>query len=176
MIRTGGIRHPRRVKCTGWGGALTGAVTFCPFCGGRQDVNLRRIHFRDLGFNAPMACPECCSPLSRIESDAGPVLQIERCPTCCGLFFNPGEVEAPLDAQTSPLVWLDPVRLNRIAEDFEEERKIPYRWCPACSERMSHADFGGHSGVILDCCGSHGLWLDGASSVVWPSGGGRVAG
>lgn len=137
-------------------------MTFCPFCGVRQEVNLRQVHFRDLGFNPSMACPECTTPLSLIEFDTEPAIQIERCPTCYGLFFNPGEIEALLDAQTSPLVWLDPVQLQQIAADFQEEREIIYRRCPSCSERMSHANFGGHSGVILDYCGTHGLWLDGS--------------
>lgn len=137
-------------------------MTYCPFCGVRQDVNLRQIHFRDLGFNPSMACPECTTQLTVIEFSTEPAIQIERCPTCFGLFFNPGEVEALLDAQTNPLVWLDPVQLNQIAADFEEERVIIYRKCPTCSERMSHANFGGHSGVILDYCGTHGVWLDGS--------------
>jgi len=137
-------------------------MTFCPFCGVRQDVNLREIHFRDLGFNPSMACPECTTPLSMIEFSTEPAIQIERCPTCFGTFFNPGEVEALLDAQTNPLVWLDPVQLNQIAADFEEERKIFYRKCPTCAERMNHVNFGGHSGVILDRCGPHGVWLDGS--------------
>jgi hypothetical protein len=60
----GSIRHQGPVKCTSCGGALTGPMTFCPFCGVRQDVNLRQVHFRDLGFNPSMACPECTTALS----------------------------------------------------------------------------------------------------------------
>lgn len=152
-------------------------MTFCPFCGVRQEVDLRRVHFRDLGHNPSMSCPECCTPLSRIEFGTEPVLQIERCPTCLGLFFNPGEIEALLDEGTSGVVWLDPVQLKQIAADFEGEREIVYRRCPVCSERMSHANFGGHSGVILDYCGSHGLWLDGGKFrrlAEWWRAGGRL--
>ncbi|OYV05088.1 MAG: hypothetical protein CFE26_13435 [Verrucomicrobiales bacterium VVV1] len=137
-------------------------MTFCPFCGVRQDVNLRQIHFRDMGFIPSMACPECTTPLAMIEFDTEPKIQIERCPTCYGTFFNPGEVEALLDTQTNPLVWLDPEQLNQIAADFQQEREIFYRKCPVCFERMSHVNFGGHSGVILDRCGTHGVWLDGS--------------
>ena len=31
-----------------------------------------------------------------------------------------------------------------------------------CSERMSHLNFGGRSGVIIDRCGTHGVWLEGS--------------
>ena len=42
-------------------------MTFCPFCGGRQDVNLRQVHFRDLGTDASLPCPHCAIPLDVIE-------------------------------------------------------------------------------------------------------------
>lgn len=150
------------VKCSSCGGKLEGAMTFCPFCGVRQDVNLRQIHFRDLGANASFPCPHCVTPLDVIEFDTTPAMQIERCTTCFGMFFNPGELEFLLDAQTNPLVWLDPVQLNQIAADFGHSHDVVYRKCPMCSERMSPLNFGGHSGVILDRCGTHGLWLEGS--------------
>jgi Zn-finger nucleic acid-binding protein len=134
-------------------------MTFCPFCGVRADVDLRQIHFRDLGQNAAMPCPQCTMPLGTIEFDIGPKVRIERCLGCRGMFFNPGEMQALLDAQTNPLVWLDPLQLNQISADFYEDRPIIYRKCPTCSERMSHVNFGGRSGVILDSCGTHGVWL-----------------
>jgi Zn-finger nucleic acid-binding protein len=138
-------------------------MTFCPFCGVRQDVNLRQIHFRDLGTDASLPCPHCTTPLDVIEFDTEPKVRIERCTTCFGTFFNPGELETLLDAQTNPLVWLDPVQLNQIAADFQENRDvITYNKCPMCAERMSHLNFGGRSGVIIDRCGTHGLWLKGS--------------
>jgi Zn-finger nucleic acid-binding protein len=138
-------------------------MTFCPFCGVRQDVNLRQIHFRDLGTDASLPCPHCETPLDVIEFETEPKVRIERCTTCFGTFFNPGELETLLDAQTNPLVWLDPTQLNQIAEDFRQDRdNIVYHRCPMCAERMSHLNFGGRSGVIVDRCGTHGLWLEGS--------------
>lgn len=137
-------------------------MTFCPYCGVRQDVNLRQIHFRDLGTDAALPCPECETPLSVIEFDTEPKMRIERCGKCYGAFFNPGELEALLDAQTNPLVWIDPVQLQQIAADFGYNHEVIYRKCPMCAERMSHLNFGGSSGVILDRCGMHGVWLEGS--------------
>ncbi len=137
-------------------------MTFCPFCGVRQDVNLRQIHFRDLGTDAALPCPHCTTPLDVIEFDSEPKVRIERCTTCFGTFFNPGELEILLEAQTNPLVWLDPVQLNQIASDFNHDPLIAYRKCPMCSERMSHINFAGRSGVIVDRCGTHGVWLEGS--------------
>ncbi|WP_367874629.1 zf-TFIIB domain-containing protein [Luteolibacter sp. Populi] len=150
------------MKCNSCGGRLEGAMTFCPFCGVRQDVNLRQIHFRDLGTDAALPCPECTTPLAVVEFETEPKIRIERCATCFGAFFNPGELEALLDAQTNPLVWIDPVQLQQIAKDFGYTHEVVYRKCPMCAERMSHLNFGGQSGVILDRCGTHGVWLEGS--------------
>jgi Zn-finger nucleic acid-binding protein len=128
----------------------------------RQDIDLKQVHFRDLGEAANLTCPVCDARLGVIEFNVEPKIQIERCNTCYGMFFNPGELQALLAAQTNPLVWLDPVQLNQIAADFDHDRAIVYRKCPVCAERMSPLNFGGHSGVILDSCGTHGVWLEGS--------------
>lgn len=136
-------------------------MTFCPYCGVRQDIDLRQIHFRNLGSNETMACPSCESRLSVIEFDTDPPLHIERCFGCHGMFFNPGELQALLDQQTNPNVWLDTVQMQQIAAEYGYRHEVVYRKCPMCSERMSHLNFGGRSGVILDRCGTHGLWVEG---------------
>ncbi len=149
------------MKCTSCGGRLEGAMTFCPYCGLRQDIDLRQIHFRDLGQDASLPCPSCESALSVIEVETEPPMRVERCNDCHGMFFNPGKLEALLNSQTHPLVWLDNVQMNQIGEDFGFSHEVVYRKCPMCSERMSHINFAGHSGVILDRCGTHGVWLEG---------------
>lgn len=136
-------------------------MTFCPYCGVRQDIDLRKIHIRDLGMDESLPCPCCESALSVVEFDTQPVIRIERCNACYGMFFNPGELEALLDGQTHPLVWLDPVQMNQIGEDYGFQHEVVYRKCPMCSDRMSHLNFAGRSGVILDRCGTHGVWVEG---------------
>lgn len=149
------------MKCLNCGGALAGTMTFCPYCGVRQDIDLRQVHFRDLGSDGTMACPGCESTLSVIEFDAGAPIRVERCASCHGMFFNPGELEALLDAQTNPLVWLDQVQMAQIGQDYGFQHEVVYRKCPCCSERMNHINFAGRSGVIIDRCGTHGVWLEG---------------
>lgn len=135
-------------------------MSFCPFCGVRADVDLRQIHFRDLGTDASLPCPHCDSALGIIEFETDPKVRIERCPECLGMFFNPGELEFLLESETNPLVWLDPKQLDQIATDYGFHHEVIYRKCPCCAERMSHLNFGGNSGVILDFCGTHGVWLE----------------
>ncbi|MGA7992660.1 MAG: zf-TFIIB domain-containing protein, partial [Thermoanaerobaculia bacterium] len=35
-----------------------------------------------------------------------------------------------------------------------------YRPCPVCKKLMNRSNFGGGSGVIVDVCGPHGVFLD----------------
>lgn len=137
-------------------------MNFCPYCGVRQEIDLRQLHFRDLSVEgASLSCPECRLPLQLIEVATNPPMKIERCGTCFGMFFNPGELEAVLHQQTEAAVRFDSLMLEQISADFGHRHEVIYRKCPMCFERMSHLNFGGRSGVILDRCGTHGLWLDG---------------
>ena len=112
-----------------------------------------------------------------IEIASEPPVNIDRCTSCLGMFFNPGEMESLLDARTNPLVWLDTAQLNQIAADFAGDEEVVYRKCPVCAERMSRVNFGRHSGVIIDQCGAHGVWLDGSKLrrlTEWWRAGGRL--
>jgi Zn-finger nucleic acid-binding protein len=149
------------MQCHHCGGALEGTMTFCPYCGVRQDIDLRQIHYRDLGSEDALPCPSCETMLTLIEFDTTPPMRVERCQACHGMFFNPGELQALLEESTHPLVWLDTVQIQQIADDFGHDHQVVYRKCPTCAERMSHINFAGHSGVILDRCGLHGLWIEG---------------
>lgn len=135
-------------------------MTVCRFCGTRQDIDLRQLHFRDLGRDEALPCPDCRTPLSVIEFDLEPRIRIERCGACHGMFFNPGELEAVLEMSTNPTVWVDDQQLKQIAEQYGFRHKVVYVPCPCCGEIMSHINFGGRSGVILDRCGAHGVWLN----------------
>jgi Zn-finger nucleic acid-binding protein len=152
-------------------------MTFCPFCGVRQEVDLRQINFRDLGTDASLPCPHCTTPLGVIEFDSEPKVRIERCTTCHGNFFNPGELEVLLESRAPSLVWLDEVQLGQIATDLVPEEEFVYRRCPMCAELMSRVNFGGKSGVIIDRCGTHGAWLDGnelRQLIEWWRAGGKL--
>ena len=165
------------MKCTNCSGRLEGPMTFCPFCGVRQEVDLRQINFRDLGTDASLPCPHCTTPLGVIEFDSEPKVRIERCTTCHGNFFNPGELEVLLESRAPSLVWLDEVQLGQIATDLVPEEEFVYRRCPMCAELMSRVNFGGKSGVIIDRCGTHGAWLDGnelRQLIEWWRAGGKL--
>jgi Zn-finger nucleic acid-binding protein len=134
----------------------------CPYCQVFNEVDLKQIAFRDLGTVEPaMSCPACRCALHHLQIDLEPPVTLERCGGCQGLFFNPGELEYVLNAQTNPVVVLDYQQIDGLVSEVSNPGEIRYRKCPGCSERMSPHNFGGRSGVIPDKCGSHGYWLDG---------------
>ena len=152
--------HSLVVKCSNCNGRLSSDFNICPYCGVRVEVDLKQVHFRDLGPNPNLPCPDCATPLNVIEFQSDPKVAVERCPSCFGMFFNPGEVELFLETHTTDVVWLDNNQLNVLAkENPNTGEDIRYAACPICRERMSHINFGKLSGVILDWCGTHSLWL-----------------
>lgn len=150
----------RTMKCSSCGGRLEGPMTVCNFCGVCPDIDLRQIHFIDLGPVPGMQCPGCRMPLDRLQISTGPPVEIERCAGCHGIFFNPGELELLLNDQSHPVVWLDPEAMAGVVEQFHTPAEVVYRRCPVCSEFMNRVNFGGRSGVIIDRC-RDGVWLDG---------------
>ena len=85
---------------------------------------------------------------------------IEKCGTCHGLFFDPGELDSLLGAKV-----VDGSRVNydRIKElcKTRPQKKVSYRPCPVCSKTMNRVNFGTRSGVVIDRCREHGIFLDG---------------
>lgn len=176
LSRRTSARDAFHVKCSECSGRLEGNMMSCPFCGTRQDIDLRKIHFRDLGSDASLPCPDCRSALHVVEIDTDPAMTIERCPSCMGMFFNPGELEKLIEEHTHEFVWVDKQRLEGIAENYGHNYEVIYLQCPMCHERMSHRNFGGSSGVIVDHCGTHGIWIQGGELrrlMEWWSAGGK---
>jgi len=149
------------MKCRSCGGTLDSNFNTCPYCGTRAEVDFLTVNFRDLGTSTGLPCPDCSKPLNSIEFNTNPPITIERCDTCYGCFFNPGEIELLLEQMTSDIIWLDEERISNLNKDRDHDGQTS-RWakCPICSERMSPMNFGGESGVILDRCGKHGLWAE----------------
>jgi Zn-finger nucleic acid-binding protein len=101
-------------------------------------------------------CPGCQSPME-VEVQRG--VEIHRCIGCAGLWLDPGELESMVDEPRH--VQPDVARLREGMKEVEVPRgPVRYRKCPRCTQVMSRRNFGSHSGVIVDECRTHGLYLD----------------
>lgn len=108
----------------------------------------------------------------------GLAVEIDRCGTCHGIFFDPDELETALLHATHARAEVDRDRLTQL---IEEERKtdhdtVRYVPCPDCGQLMNRKAYGARSGVVVDRCKEHGVWLDGgemAHLVKWARAGGQ---
>ena len=107
-------------------------------------------------------CPRCGISLRTIDLKLDGRFLIERCDECLGLFFDPGELEVLLEATVANVFNIDRCRLDAINSTMRaNDYPVSYIKCPICSKIMNRVNFGAKSGVIVDRCRDHGVWLDG---------------
>lgn len=119
------------------------------------------------------ACPHCNGPLFE---DGSPIAE-PHCPLCGGA-LRAMCIEGGDEAACCPSCkgfWLDritfarainPQRIpKRYAESKEhwfkaDQRSVQYVACPRCGRFMNRENFARMSGIVVDCCRDHGVWLD----------------
>ena len=83
-----------------------------------------------------------------------------------------------MDESVDNVFHIDYKGLNRMVEDRNGQKmKIKYVKCPVCSNIMNRINFGIRSGVIIDRCKGHGVWLDGGQLkqlLEWRKAGGKL--
>lgn len=149
-------------NCTNCSAPLPLNSVSCDYCGSRNDVDLKGIHYYTTHeADTKRLCPRCRISLTSIDLKIEGKFLIERCAECLGLFFDPGELEALLESSVTNVFeinrgWL--AILN--STDKTDDRPVSYVKCPACAKLMNRINFGARSGVVVDRCREHGVWLD----------------
>jgi Zn-finger nucleic acid-binding protein len=166
-------------NCRNCGASLPANSLVCPYCKTRHDVDLKGIHHHTLETpTSDRTCPRCNIPLPTIDLEIGEKFLIERCPHCLGLFFDPGELEALLDRSISHVYAIDYSRLQELQKlKRHQDYPVKYIKCPVCRKLMNRVNYGAQSGVIIDRCRYHGVWLDGGELrqlLEWTKAGGQI--
>lgn len=135
----------------------------CDYCGSRNDVDLKGVHYYTTHeADTDRICPRCRISLKTIDLKIKGRFLIERCPECLGLFFDPGELEALLEASVSNVFEINRSQLSQLSRGgCGDEQPVAYIKCPVCATFMNRVNFGVRSGVVVDRCREHGVWLDG---------------
>lgn len=167
------------MNCKKCGAPLPPDSMICKYCKALNDIDLHGITVRPAPpGEAAHQCPRCSSILSAVHIGRGS-FTIERCPACHGIFFDPGELEHLIDALVSNVQEVDTARIQALIE-FEApqtESGVQYVRCPICADVMNRRNYGARSGVIVDRCRAHGVWLDGgefSKLLRWVKAGGRI--
>ena len=120
------------------------------YCGGEP---------RPVDNSAPLTCPGCGERMQVLEKRG---LAIDVCPGCSGTWYDRGELETHLETEQGPV----PAPTRERSEGgvgFRVELggdDVVYRRCPRCQSPMMRRNHLGSSGIIVDECGTHGMYLD----------------
>ncbi len=166
-------------RCSNCQAPLPPGSLLCEYCGNRTDIDLKGIHYNTTHENeTPRICPRCNVKLKTLDLKLEGRFLIDRCEHCLGIFFDPGELEFLLEATVKNISGIDQAGLNAINEKREPNQyPISYLKCPVCEQLMHRVNFGAKSGVIVDRCKEHGIWLDGGELrqlLEWMKLGGRL--
>lgn len=132
----------------------------CAYCGTRNNVDLQGLgNFTVVTAEQPRHCPNCNNEMQSINIASCEAFFIEKCSECSGLFFDPNELEALLDQKVQHDSTINYERLNELTQ-LRPQNKISYRPCPVCQKMMNRTNFGTRSGVVIDQCRDHGIFLD----------------
>ena len=167
-------------RCKSCSAPLPANQLNCLYCGIRNDLDLHsRFNLNAADLPHQRICPQCDLELGsyHIELDNKELLQIERCEQCFGLFFDKGEIEQLMEHSVSGFISINHNLITHINQDRFQNREIKYRKCPVCSSYMQRKNYGQRSGVIVDRCMEHGIWLDNGELIhllEWKKAGGKI--
>ena len=123
---------------------------YCAHCG----ADATREPVEDGG--KPLKCPRCREDLQSLRLGA---TVARECAQCGGLWLDPDSLQKLANAreENTAVVSVLAARVPLATATPDVVRYIP---CPRCDKLMNRSNFARSSGVILDVCKSHGVWLD----------------
>jgi Zn-finger nucleic acid-binding protein len=146
-------------KCKHCSAPLPSSSIICEYCGVRNDIELQPKINRGLPKSKRM-CPDCMVYLDSIDIGENDRFIIEKCERCYGLFFDINELETLLKQSVESTYWINPKKLHSLQQHPLHKDTVLYRKCPECSKIMQRKNYMNKSGVIMDVCMEHGIWLD----------------
>ncbi len=141
------------------------SITACPSCFGAV--------FKGMRF-----CPGCGAAVERSESESDKKLACPRCEkelvlaviggtiihecSICGGFWLVTETfqKICVDRDQQERIIVYPSLAKPIERQPDTRPNKFYVPCPECGELMNQKNFAGCSGILIDSCKSHGVWLD----------------
>lgn len=105
-----------------------------------------------------MKCPRCAGTLKKTHYED---IEVDQCPSCHGIWLDRGELQPILTNEET--VFSEALKAASVAGQtfgMPEAEKLSVEPCPKCSKPMAPMSFSANSGVIIDSCAEHGIWLD----------------
>ncbi len=152
------------MKCKFCSAPLPREGAICSYCGQRNPLNLGVLSAIEIEEkNTTLNCPVCDVAFDNINIGLKKRLLVQRCHECDGLFIIEDILEQLIDKQSTPKEQIDLHVLRFIQNNprHKQEKVVKYRSCPVCHKIMQRTNYRAVSGVIIDRCLRHGIWLDG---------------
>lgn len=122
---------------------------FCARCGAEAA--------REAVENAtPMSCPRCAEPLEALRLGT---TTLRECAACGGLWVDPATLQTLSDSREQQAAVASALAAHVPTRDTAPDT-VRYIRCPQCAKVMNRVNFARSSGVIMDVCKVHGIWLD----------------
>jgi Zn-finger nucleic acid-binding protein len=137
------------VTCASCFAPMFAGARFCAHCGAeavRERVDEAK----------PLKCPRCREDTQALRL-GGTVAR--ECAQCGGLWLDLDALDR-LTREHDELVAATSILAARIAVAPTPTDVVRYVPCPVCGKLMNRTNFAHASGVILDVCKGHGVWLD----------------
>lgn len=177
----------RILRCGSCGAAVAADTTACEFCRSpiERDAGALSAICPECYARNPERSAFCVSCGMQFDREPLPVRPGDRsCPSCEGILAARAIGETPVEeCPRCHGLWISSERFNALVNRVVEAQKaqpgsglgltgtrrparstfsatVAYRRCPDCEGIMQRRNFGKRSGVIVDVCGKHGVWLD----------------
>lgn len=137
------------VTCAACFAPMFAGSRFCARCGAEATREL-------LEEETPLKCPRCREPMQALRLVA---TTARECGACGGLWLSPESLQTLSDGREARagVVSVLAARVPTVSTPPDVVRYVP---CPRCEKLMNRKNFAQSSGVVLDVCGKHGVWLD----------------
>jgi Zn-finger nucleic acid-binding protein len=154
----GAATEPRATQCAFCRARL--ATVSCPACYGLVFVGSRHCGHCGTRVAAPVAregparrCPRGCGALRAVTLGQ---LALDACPSCEGTWVDVLHFEQLCaDAERQAAVLAGTPETAAVAAE-----RVRYGPCPECAKILNRVNFAKSSGIIVDLCKAHGVWLD----------------
>ena len=122
---------------------------FCARCGAEASREV-------LEEEKALRCPRCREDMQALRLGA---TSVHECAACGGLWLHPESLQKLSDGreERAGIVSALAERVPTAAAPPDIVRYVP---CPVCGRLMNRKNFAQSSGVVLDVCAKHGVWLD----------------
>ena len=103
-------------------------------------------------WSGAMRCPKCRSDMDKVQLDG---VEIDRCSSCHGLWFDAGEMEKLKDRKTAAAIDIGDPEKGKAHNDIDRYR------CPRCGGNMVRMSDPQQRHIWFEKCGScHGSYFD----------------